>query len=122
MTLRCGFSTQYSRIPALSKTAIPWPLGRIEISESELVVYTPIPIVGRRVYVPYDEITDAIVRKFVRSGGSVRLRLKSRQRGDVRIATLDDGYLQIIDVLSQHDIAIRDEDPPTSLIIRRPRP
>jgi hypothetical protein len=121
VTLRCGFSDFYARIRVLSRTGIPWPLGRVEITESGFVVYAAIPLVGRRIHIVCAEITEAIVRKFIRSGGSVRLRLESRRRGHVRVATLDDRYLQIIAVLDQHGIVVRDEDPPTSLIIRRSR-
>ena len=118
MSLKCGFSQNWPRLP-LAKQGVPWPLGRVDITSSGLVLDGVGPL-WRPVHLRYGDIAEGIVRRFIRSGGSVRVSMKSG-RGDVRIATLDDGYLQIVDVLGRHGIVVRDEDPPTSVIIRKSR-
>ena len=118
VSLKCGFSQNWPRLP-LVKLGAPWPLGRVDIRLSELVVNGVGPL-WRPVHLRYGDVAEGIVCRFIRSGGSVRVSMGSG-RGDIRIATLGDGYLQIVDVLRRHGIVVRDEDPPTSMIIRRSR-
>jgi hypothetical protein len=105
MALVCGV-IQHRRRSPLDKARWSWPFGRVELQADNLRAYTPV-FVGRfQLNIPYSDIVGATTKR-LRFGG--RLRLTPRDgSGDVTIVTLNDGYLQIGDVLRGKGIDVRD--------------
>jgi hypothetical protein len=101
----CGV-IQHRRRSLLDKGRWSWPLGRVELRADELYAYTPVFLRRFALHIPYSGIAAAVAIP-ARLGG--HLRLSGREdSGDVTIATLNDGYRLMADLLRAKGIDVKD--------------
>ena len=80
-------------------------MSRIDLGESGMHLYTPV-FVGRwTLDVPYEEIAEAVVRRYS-WGGKIRLR---RDGGDVTVTAMGANYVRIGELLREKGVRIADE-------------
>jgi hypothetical protein len=92
----------------LVKSSWSWPFGRVDLSEDEILAYTPV-FLGRWVLrIPYDEIISAAAKQS-RIGGGVRLQRTASRSGDVTIVTSGDKYLKIADLLRGKGVHVTEQ-------------
>ena len=103
MSIVCGV-IQHRRRSPLDKARWSWPFGRVELGTDELRAYTPVFLGRFQLHIPYSDIVGATMRR-TRIGGRLRLRPRDGS-GDVTIVTLNDRYLQIVNVLQGKDIDV----------------
>src|SRR5262245_31835148 len=103
MSIVCGV-IQHRRRSPLDKGWWSWPFGRVELEADELRAYAPVFLGRFQLHIQYRDVAGATMKR-ARLGG--RLRLRSRDSGgDVTIVTLNDGYLQIGNVLRAKGIHV----------------
>jgi hypothetical protein len=105
MSFVCGVVQHRSHSP-LEKGRWSWPLGRLELHDEEARTYTPIFLGRFALRIPYSGIARAVATPS-RLGGRLRLQ-PADASGDVTIATLNDGYRRIADVLQEKGIDVVD--------------
>jgi hypothetical protein len=89
----------------LARAGWSWPMGRVDLGDSGVRLYTPV-LVGRwTLDLPYEEIAEAVVRRYS-WGGKIRLR---RDGGDVTVTTMGAGYVRLGDLLREKGVRIADE-------------
>ena len=92
----------------LARAGWAWPMGRVDVRESDIHVYTPV-LMGRwTLDVPCIEFDEAVVRSH-RWGGKIRLR---RKDGDLTLTTMGGNYMRIADLLGEKGVRVtRDPGP-----------
>jgi hypothetical protein len=105
MSLVCGV-VQHRRRSPLDKARWSWLFGRVELQADKLRAYTPVFLGRFELHIPYSDIAGGTTK---RAGWVGRLRLTRQDgSGDVTIVTLNDGYLQIANVLRGKGIDVED--------------
>ncbi len=105
MSFVCGVVQHRSRSP-LDKGRWSWPLGRLELRDEDVRAYTPIFLGRFALLIPYSRIARAVATPS-RWGGRLRL-LRVGASGDVTIATLNDSYRRIGEVLQEKGVDVVD--------------
>jgi hypothetical protein len=104
-----GWYVQHRRSSRLDRGGASWPLGRVQLGESEIVADSPVFLGLYAVRIPVEEVVRATVERDLR-GGHVRLELTSKHAGDVTIGTLSDKYLRIVELLRERGIHVNERN------------
>ena len=81
-------------------------MSRVDLRESDLLVYTPVLFGRWTLTISYAEIEDAVLRRHG-WGGRVQLR---RKAGDVILTTMGANYVRIGNLLREKGVRVADEE------------